>query len=536
VNKSYSRFPKILKIEEGKIVLSINHSWAICLNANVYENSSRKYFLDDCLENRKKLANLSLLSREFLRSCKTKESSINSDLRLRQYQKEDIKFLSRLKSVAIFSEMRTGKTPIALTLFKKWKADNLLIIVPNIVQQQWQRSIKEWTKKSSYIITYLDRETRYAFYKKLFQGKDWIIIVSKDIFKMDSDFFKNSSNVKKKRATINHCVIVDEAHFLRNYKSQQSKSIYALKEADYKIVLTGTPIVNHQSDIFGILKFLHYNSFSSYWKFVDEFFDVLKTEVTKGKKKFKIFQVKSFKSKESRNNLIKIITSFSVNRRQKEVLPWLPSIIYQKEKLLMNDDQTEIYHSLVTKWQKYQPLEILAKLKTLTLFPGALGHKEKGVKIEFLVSYLKENEEKSIIIFSTRSDTFIYPLEEELKKENILVGVITGKTNLITRGEIINKFQNRMIKIILCNIQSVSVGVDLSCADTMIFADRSYSPADNEQAESRFIPTTIQAKKRVKMIIDLICKDTIDEKIFRLLKRKESITDVLNHNPNYFFD
>jgi len=38
---------------------------------------------------------------------------------LRDYQLEDVKFLSRLKSVAIFSEMRTGKTPIALMTFQQ---------------------------------------------------------------------------------------------------------------------------------------------------------------------------------------------------------------------------------------------------------------------------------------------------------------------------------------------------------------------------------------------------------------------------------
>jgi SNF2 family DNA or RNA helicase len=57
---------------------------------------------------------------------------------------------------------------------------------------------------------------------------------------------------------------VDEAHFLRNFQSQQSKSLYTLKNLPYKMVLTGTPTVNHQSDIFGILKFLHPENYKSY--------------------------------------------------------------------------------------------------------------------------------------------------------------------------------------------------------------------------------------------------------------------------------
>jgi SNF2 family DNA or RNA helicase len=59
-------------------------------------------------------------------------------------------------------------------------------------------------------------------------------------------------------------VIVDEAHFLRNHQSQQSKSVYVLKDASYRIILTGTPIVNRSPDIFGILKFINPQEYSSY--------------------------------------------------------------------------------------------------------------------------------------------------------------------------------------------------------------------------------------------------------------------------------
>ena len=116
-------------------------------------------------------------------------------------------------------------------------------------------------------------------------------------------------------------VIVDEAHFLRNYQSQQSKSIYALRDATYKLVLTGTPVVNHQTDLFGILKFLQPETYSSYWKFAAEYFQIHKTEFRRGKKKYKIFQVKDFKNQQSKLKLQNQVAQISVNRRQREVLP-----------------------------------------------------------------------------------------------------------------------------------------------------------------------------------------------------------------------
>jgi hypothetical protein len=38
---------------------------------------------------------------------------------LRPYQRADVELLSQQKAIAIFNEMRTGKTPTALHIFQK---------------------------------------------------------------------------------------------------------------------------------------------------------------------------------------------------------------------------------------------------------------------------------------------------------------------------------------------------------------------------------------------------------------------------------
>ncbi|MCE8168454.1 MAG: DEAD/DEAH box helicase, partial [Candidatus Moeniiplasma glomeromycotorum] len=275
--------------------------------------------------------------------------------------------------------------------------------------------------------------------------------------------------------------------------------------------------------------------YSSFWKFAEQYFYIYKSEIRKGKKVYKIFQVKGFKSEQARQELQKQISQFSINRRQKEVLPWLPPIIYQKEYLLMEEKQQSVYSQWREKWKDYQPLEILANLKTLTLYPPALGFSEIGIKINYLVNFLKGKIGQSIIIFSTRSETFLEPLANILREKNIITGLIIGKTNYQEREEYIRCFQEGKLGILLCNIQTAGTGLNLSQAETIIFADRSYSPADNEQAEARFLPTADSESVRIRLVIDLICKGTIDEKILHLLKRKEDIIKILNTSPNYFF-
>jgi SNF2 family DNA or RNA helicase len=521
---------EIIEVKPEKVIFKSNYAGAFCLNAS-QEKKTHYYSLPNNQLNQQKLKKL-FPDYSFPPPLATNNGSA-PEWQLRDYQKEDVEFLSQLKSAAIFSEMRTGKTPIALLTYQNWGEKNLLIITPSILQYHWQKSVEEWLNKPAYIITYLDKPARQNFYQKLLQEKDWIIIVSKDTFKVDSSYFQK---LKKRKASSNsYCVIIDEAHFLRNYQSKQSKSIWVLRDAAYKMVLTGTPIVNHYMDIFGILKFLQPEIYSSYWKFAAEYFTIQKWEFRKGRKSFPIQQIKDFKNPELQQALQQKINEFSVNRKQVEVLPWLPPVIYQREYLLMEEEQQNIYLKWIKKWPEYQSLEILAKLKTLTLYPPAFGFKGRGSKINFLLNYLTEIKNRQIIVFSTRTETFLIPLSQILKKAHIEVGMITGQTSNQERQQAIQRFQNKELNILLCNIQAAGMGLNLSRADTAIFADRSYSPADNEQAEARFLPTNDQENKQVRLVIDLICKGSIDEKIKKLLKRKEDIIKVLNNNPEYYF-
>ncbi|WNE39957.1 MAG: RNA polymerase-associated protein RapA [Mycoplasmataceae bacterium] len=523
---------EVIEINFEKIIFKTTYPWAFCLKASP-ENKSKHYFLANNFLNCQKLQKI-IPNGDFLKKSDSLSQENTEFLQLRNYQTEDVQFLSKLKNVAIFSEMRTGKTPISLMTFDKWPVDNLIIVAPSILQQQWQNSVEKWLNKSAYIITYLDKEQRHKFYQKLLSEKETIIIISKDTFKIDSDYFKKIK--KKKESSIPYCVIVDEAHFLRNHQSQQSKSIYVLKDASYRIILTGTPIVNRSPDIFGILKFINPQEYSSYWKFVEQYFFIQQSEFRKGKKTYKIFQVKDFKSEQLRKNLHEKLNQFSVNRRQKEVLPWLPPVIYQKEYLLMEEGQLNTYSRWKEKWKDYQPLEVLAKLKTLTLFPPALGFVGLGSKINYLINFLKERSGQGVIIFSTRSETFLEPLAKVLIEEKMEAGLITGKVNYQQREDYIQRFQEKKLDTLLCNIQSAGVGLNLSRAETIIFADRSYSPADNEQAEARFLPTSNSESSHIRLVIDLVCQGTIDEKILQLLKKKEDIIKVINKNPSYFFD
>ena len=63
---------------------------------------------------------------------------------LRQYQKEDLEFLLKTNSAGIFSEQRTGKTPLAISVAKERKVTKTLILCPPSAIPVWVSQWQVW--------------------------------------------------------------------------------------------------------------------------------------------------------------------------------------------------------------------------------------------------------------------------------------------------------------------------------------------------------------------------------------------------------
>jgi SNF2 family DNA or RNA helicase len=96
------------------------------------------------------------------------------------------------------------------------------------------------------------------------------------------------------------------------------------------MVLTGTPMVNHAADIFGILHFLKPSEYPKYDSFVSEYFFVsyFRRHVRVEKKNGELMEftliipkVLGYKSKEKKEKLQILLNQFSTQRTQDETMP-----------------------------------------------------------------------------------------------------------------------------------------------------------------------------------------------------------------------
>src|SRR3954467_13164448 len=93
---------EIIEVNPEKIIFKTTYPWAFCLNAN-QESKAKYYSLSANLLNCQKLQKI-IPDYDFSAITPNISSTNANPPQLRDYQLEDVKFLSQLKSAAIFSE------------------------------------------------------------------------------------------------------------------------------------------------------------------------------------------------------------------------------------------------------------------------------------------------------------------------------------------------------------------------------------------------------------------------------------------------
>jgi len=78
-----------------------------------------------------------------------------------------------------------------------------------------------------------------------------------------------------------------------------------------------------------------------------------------------------------------------------------------------------------------------------------------------------------------------------------------------------------------------SPGLTIDAATTTIFLDKSWSPVDNEQASFRMVDTIERKNLEPKLLINVICNNSIDDRINQVLSNKKSNTSFVYEMEEY---
>lgn len=483
-----------------------------------------------CTEATMQTYNLSNEVRAKIRECWNRIVPLNSKFLkdLRPYQVRDCKYLASRKSVACFNEQRTGKTPTIIRAYIARGLHKVLIVCPASAVFQWKEEWKTWAGEDAIAVSGTPAK-RLELYDE-WKSKDCPLIISYDTLKDTKSKTTNDIEI----ILSNHLqgIICDEAHRFRNPQTATHKAIMKFKNIEYKAALTGTPAPNKPEEIFGILTFLYPNLFTSYWRFIDYYFGTVEDFVptSRGLQRIK---VPGKGTPQTHKELADLLSHISTQTKRKEALPWLPPKEYQQIKLPMTQEQVKYINSLEEFFEAEDliaknTLDRLVKERQICNAPALVGLKGKSPKLDWLKDYLKDYPDKPVIVFS-KFTQFLKLISKELKIPHLII----GETSKETRNKYKTMFQNGEINVLLINIDAGKEALTLDRAEAAIFLDK-YPPAgDIQQAEDRFVATTEDKKDKPHTIIEVMMKDSYDEKIYQMVRKGLEVTQIVNDYKKY---
>lgn len=442
---------------------------------------------------------------------------------LRDYQIEDATFLASLPSSACFNEQRTGKTPTALATIemRHLEDERILIITTASSIIQWKDEYERWLGKPCEICTGTPTQKRKAV-------ENWThgLVISIDSFKETANSKGLIGPILAKKPAQ---VILDEAHKIKNPQSANAIALFKTKNIPFKLALTGTPAAGKPYDIYSILHFLFPDDFKGYWDFLYKYFIVEDKQIyVNGRSRtFKTYD--NFKPGKD-VELQEVLEKFSTQRKRKDVMPWLPAKYYERVRLEPTKEQKKYLKELEETFQTGDivttgVLDRLIRCRQICLDPSLLGLKGKSPKTDYIVQYIKDHPDESIIVFS-KFTSFLYALADKL---SVPWALLVGATPIKQRGKFIKDFQDGKFNVFLINIDAGKEALTLDRAETTIFADK-YPPIGAiEQAEDRFIASTVEKSGKSHKIIELMIKDTFDETLYKLLAQRKTETDIVNN-------
>ena len=440
------------------------------------------------------------------------------------------------ENYAYFMEMGTGKTKVLIDnlamLYDKGKVDGILIIAPKGVVKTWYEQ-----ELPTHLPDHIENVT-VLWQSNITKGQQekleslFEIETALHILVMNVEALSTDKGVKFASKFLNsHKAImaIDESTTIKTPTAQRTKNIIRMGDlAKYRRIMTGSPITKNPLDLYTQCYFLdpYLLDHASYYSFRNRY-AIMKTMHVRGRS---IQVVHKF---QNLSELSERVKEFSYRVLKEDCLD-LPPKNFIKRHITLTPEQKKIYEQMkkaamaVLNGKVSTTMTVLTQL--MRLHQITCGHftaddgSEQTVssnRMNELMSILEETDGKAIIWANYQKD--IKGIIEEITKKYGPGSVVDyyGLTPQEDRQDHIRKFQNNPeCRFLVGTPQTGGYGITLTQANTVIYYSNGYDLEKRLQSEDR--AHRIGQKKTVTYI-DLICEDTVDEKIVKALRDKINI-------------
>ncbi len=458
----------------------------------------------------------------------TTVGSIGSERKKRfnlfDHQVEGIQFLIDKGHAIMAHEMGLGKTKMAVIAAGEVGEETTLVVCPASLKINWEREIHMVYPEDVVAIV------QGGKYEPINAANAGWIVVNYDVLGKNEWILELAKN---------GCIgtlIIDEAHYIKDTKAIRTKALLAITEHAKRVyLLTGTPVMNRPIELFALLRAVkHPLAYKD-----DEAVSTLRKAFGKrycGAYFHRLgFTGRGFWDESGATRLpeLREMTRDVFLRRTKAEVLDLPEKIVSVVNCELGPEWKGKYDRA---WDEY--LTWLAahpdEKKDIGNIMSAQALIELG-KLKQVCSQAKilricddiENaieQDQKVIVFTQFTAT-VERIQATLLSKKIKSVTLTGATQMDDRQHAVDAFQNDPeFKVFIANIKAGGIGLTLTAASIVMFADMEWSPTIHAQAEDR--AHRIGQTGTVNVYY-YIAEGTIEEDIIDILTSKQETIGIL---------
>jgi len=338
-------------------------------------------------------------------------------------------------------------------------------------------------------------------------------------------------------------VVFDEAHKLKNVKSQRTKNTFLLSPYfDRAYPLTGSPMQNSPADLFPLFHLINPRDYHSYSAWTNMFCVWSEQEIwmkgLDGKPRPRVIKQIVPGEINHTEELNFLLHKYMIRHEKQEVMPQLPPKQYRRVPVELGSEKSqymqmqEEFFAILESGEKIdspRAIAQLTRLRQICLEPNLLATTPSNTpssKTRALMDVLEDTSEK-VLVFSY-FEQYIRLVCRMLDEAKIKYVTITGKNKDFDNVRNAHTFQDDpTVKVCLGTIGAMGESFTLNEAKVVVFCDRFWNPAINEQGEDRAWGRVNKGLEQTEsvLIIDLVCEGTVEDHVHAVLSRKQKMID-----------
>lgn len=442
---------------------------------------------------RKESESMSRATGEELTPDQAAEIPVPAGLAYRPYQVAGIRYATTRRATLIADEMGLGKTVQAIGVSN---ADatirNVLIICPASVKVMWYRMWAKWNTKPGMIAQ----------------------VANNGVLPLTPVVITNFERVAKQRKEIDarewDLLIIDECHKLKSADAQRTVAIYGKRArkgakavagiaARKVVLLSGTPSPNRPVELLPMLEYADPNGLGkNAWMFLQrycgathngwgwDFSGASNTAELQSRlrQNLMIRRLKADVEKELPDKVRQVIElpptpeiAAIVQRELETEARWAEVIEQAKAAVKDGNPKDDVYLAAVASLRESN----LVAFEEMSRMAHELAVAKVPLVVEFVEDILEEQEK--VVIMAHHQDV-IDALTQALAAHGAVK--LVGGMSLVDRQRSVDRFQaDPSCRAFVGSIQAAGVGITLTAASTVVFAELDWVPGNMTQAEDR---------------------------------------------------